>query len=625
MLKRLLALFSAVMAICVAANECPIIPRPRSYRADGRVINLPESEKMAIVVAANPHETVSYAAERLQTTIARLTGRKAVISDKVPKSAELIIRIGLAQEAEIMSVCQKANIDISSASWGYDGFLIHFAGNTVYLTAAEPRGVIYAQEVLCALIKPDKKQLTVAEIRDHAGIQWRSYSWNSCAWYNDFNLDAYVDARMNCIELRDGFEKDLYGHYGYPYNYNITGEKERKVISAAHRRGMFVWGVVACATAPENYSKVIAQVEKLISLGVDGIYISFDDPGKTQNADILVRQIVAAAKKHGITGERIAMLPPYPDYAKAYSDFNIDLLKKVPELKDATWFLTSSPSEENLEILQHMGIRKKFGWFFNWPMGHRDTPAYQRPFYFERAYLPLTDFDDFDRGMDWLDDEMLANADKRLSSAMVWTREYPETLAQFFGAWAWNPGATGTADLRKRAYTRLYGAELAGTVAKFDRYLTGVNHNLTFIGEYWTKCVWRIKDTRNRRHVNHMLGEMKKLAAVITAEAPRHTWIDQTHLQKEYLTPMLKTIAWLELLVNTTFPEEIMADFDKKYKQACRQSREKEFLEEQRRKLVPVLEDIDRKFGRQRHVQDYLKTWRKRLMLTEKELKSIIK
>ena len=49
------------------------------------------------------------------------------------------------------------------------------------------------------------------------------------------------------------------------------------------------------------------------------------------------------------------------------------------------------------------------------------------------------------------------------------------------------------------------------------------------------------------------------------------------------------------------------------------------FLQEQRKKLVPVLEDIDRKFGRQRHVQEYLKMWRKRLMLTEKELKSIIK
>ena len=619
MFRRILTLLLVCTVFVAVADDCPVIPRPRYYRATGELVTLPEASKMAIVLTADAHQTVRYAAERLQKTLFRLTGRNIVVTDKTPEHAELLIRLGLPEtEADIAAACGEAKIDVSPASWGYDGFLIHFTPGRVYLAAGEPRGVIYAQEVLCALIRREGEnfRLTVAEIRDHAGIRWRSYSWNRCCWYNDVNLDAYADARMNCIELRDGFAKDFYGMYGYPYNYPITGEAERKVIAAAHRRGMFVWGVVACAAPPKQYKAVVGQAEKLLALGVDGIYISYDDPGRAENADVLIRQIVETAKKHGIAGERIAFLPPYPDYAKFYSDFNLAQLKKVPELKDATWFLTASPSDENLAMLRDMGIRGKFGWFFNWPMGHRDAPAYQRPFFFERAYLPLSDFDDFDRGMDWLDDEMLDHADRRLSSVMVWTREYPETLAQFFGAWAWNPGAADTRSLRRRAYTRLYGSELADTAAEFDRYLTGVNHNLSFLGdEFWTKCLWRLKDTRNRTHVNHMLAKMKVLSARIAAEAPTHTWIDPEHLQKEYLIPMQKTVAWLDQLVNTRFPEEIAPDFDRELLQARLTLRRKALLREKRRVLVPVLDDIERKFGRQRHVPQYLKKWRNKLEL----------
>jgi len=622
MFKRILFSIFAFTMLVAIADDCPVIPRPRFYQANGSSIALPEAEKMAIVIASNANQTISYAAERLQTTLGRLTGRKVAICDKAPADAALVIRMGLpAEEEDIAEACRKAKFDISQGSWGYDGFLIHFNGNTVYLASAEPRAIIYAQETLCALIKrvDGKHSLTVAEIRDHAGIQWRSYSWNACVWYNEVNLDAYVDARMNCIELRDGFEKDFYGMYGYPYNYPITGEKEIPVIAAAHRRGMFVWGVVSCSAEEKNYPQIIGQVKRLIELKVDGIYISFDDPGDTPRADILVRQIMETAQKHGITGERVAILPPYPDYSKFYSDFNIDLLQQVPETREATWFLTASPSNENLKMLHAMGVKGKYGWFFNWPMGHYDMPSYQRPFFFERAYLPLGDFDDFDRGLsDWMDDEMLDNAEDRLSSVMVWTREYPETLAQFFGAWAWNPGATDTQTLRRRAYTRLYGEELADKVTEFDHYLASVNHNLTFICDYWSKCVWRIKDTRNRRHVNYLLGEMKKLAAEITAQAPQYTWIDPEHLKKEYLTPMLKTVAWLDLLVNTTFPEELLGDFREKYKQACEQSRKEEFLQEVRKTLIPMLDDIEKKFGRQRHVPGYLKMWRERLALCEK-------
>ena len=39
----------------------------------------------------------------------------------------------------------------------------------------------------------------------------------------------------------------------------------------------------------------------------------------------------------------------------------------------------------------------------------------------------------------------------------------------------------------------VYGAGLADAAAEFDRYLTGVNHNLSFLGdEFWTKCLWRL-------------------------------------------------------------------------------------------------------------------------------------
>ena len=251
-----------------------------TFQSAGEEITFPADAQGAIVVAADAHETVRYAAERFQLSLARLARRAYPIVAEAPADATLVFLLGVPGEDERLKVwCEDQGLDVAEESWGDDGYLIHFAQEdsrtTVSVVAGIPRGVIYGQEALTWLFA-GKDTLTVAEVRDHALVKWRSFAQDRLSRYTEECLDSYADARINCIELRDGsdkpepgFSQGARGMFGYPYDVEIQGDEETRVLRAAHRRGMFVWGVVRCGVAEEHHDQVIAQFERLIELGVD--------------------------------------------------------------------------------------------------------------------------------------------------------------------------------------------------------------------------------------------------------------------------------------------------------------------------------------------------------------------
>ncbi len=62
MFRRILTLLLVCTVFVAAADDCPVIPRPRHYRATGEYVTLPEASKMAIVLTVDAHQTVRYAA-----------------------------------------------------------------------------------------------------------------------------------------------------------------------------------------------------------------------------------------------------------------------------------------------------------------------------------------------------------------------------------------------------------------------------------------------------------------------------------------------------------------------------------------------------------------------------------
>jgi hypothetical protein len=610
-----------VVGLCMAgslrAEPCPIVPIPDVYCAQGRNIALPAAEKGTIVVDANAAEPVQYAAERLQTSISRLAGVKYEIAHAIPTNAEVVFLLGeYLKGSAVAEFCDREKLDTSKLTPETDGFVIGFSsqGNQqiICVGGSNPRSVIYGQDALTSLLQKHKDgyELQAATVCDSAKIRWRSFSWNHCDCYHPIVLDAYADARLNCIELRDG-PPPMRGQFGYPVNWEIKGEPEQRVLKEAHRRGMFVYGVVCCGVADKDADGVLSKFEQLIALGVDGIYISFDDPGTSGDAVNLVRRILKLAKDRGISHDRIAFLPPDPDYGCVYSDFNCNILKEVPETADIRWFFTKSPSAERYQLVTDVGIKVPTGLFFNWPMGGQPEALPMNRF--ERSYICVPEFND---SYGRLSLDIFQNAHHYIDSVMVWVRSYPEYLAQLTGTWAWNPAGFTYQIGRQRIYTRMYGADLVDKVNTFDNLMTELKCCLTRIGPCdWAQCAWRLGNVKERTYAMHLIAKMRTLQQEIAEKAPSQTLLSQDCLRNDYLEPMRKSLDWAEKLVMTDFPEQIHPYFDRDYDWEKQHHTDVRYITYWKAKLDPMLDIIEERLGKEEHAREYVAGWRKKLTI----------
>jgi len=589
----------------VRAESCPIIPLPEHYQPLNRTVTLPAAANGVIAIDAKAAEPVQFAAERLQTSLVRLTGRKYEIVHAVPANTQLVIRMGeVAADLAVAGFCRQEKLDTASLTPKTDGFVIGFAATerqpqVICIGGSNPRSVIYGQDALTMLLQKSHNgyEFQAAAVFDQAKIRWRSFAWNQCSSYLQPGvLDAYADARLNCIELRDG-PPPMWGQFGYPANWKIPGEPEKQVLREARRRGMFVYGVVCCGVPEKDNDNVLDKFQQLLELGVDGIYISFDDPGVTGDAVTLVTRILKLAQERGISHDRIAFLPPYPDYDCIYSDFNRNMLTQVPETADIRWFFTKSPSAERQMLVEDVGIRAPTGLFFNWPM---NTQRESLPLYrFERSYICVPEFND---GWGRLSPDIFRQAHHTIDSVMVWVRGYPEYLAQLTGTWAWNPEKFDYPLARQRIYTRIYGADVAAKVNTFDNLFTELKFALQRIGPVdWAFCAWELDQLKTRPYALHLIAKMRVLQQEIAREAPSRTMLTQEELRNGYLDPMRKTLDWAKLLVATDFPEQIPQW--KQYSQAQK---------------LQVLNLIEKRFGREHLAKEYVDNWRKKLTSAKK-------
>lgn len=607
-------------AAVVHAESCPVIPIPDVYHSLEHTVALPAAEKGIIVVAADAADPVQYAAGRLQTSLFRLTGTKYEIANAIAADAKVVFLLGeYPHDTAVADFCKREKLDTSKLSPNTDGFVIGFstpgAQQIVCVGGSNPRSVIYGQDALTWLVQKhdDGYTLQAATVCDIAKIQWRSFSWSQCnAYLEPGLLDAYADARLNCIELRDG-PPPRRGQYGYPPEGTITGDAERTVLKEAHRRGMFVYGVVFCGVADKDADAVLSKCEQLLALGVDGLYMSFDDPGVKGDAVALVRRILTLAKEHQISSEQIALLPPDPDYGCVYSDFNRKMIAEVPETAMIHWFFTKSPSAERRELVQDVGIEAPTGLFFNWPMGGQPEALPMNRC--ERSYICVPEFND---SYGRLSFDIFQNAHHSIDSVMVWVRGHPEYLAQLMGVWSWNPPDFSYQLGRTRIYTRMYGAELVDKVNTFDNLLTELKCSLTRIGPCdWAQCAWQLRNVRSRPYAMHLLAKLRALQQEIDRKAPSQTLLSQDRLRGGYLDPMRTSLDWAEKLVMTDFPEQVHPHFDRDYEWEKQHHNAVKYITYWKAKFDPMLDIIEQRLGKDRYAREYIEQWRKKLTIHE--------
>ena len=179
--------------------------------------------------------------------------------------------------------------------------------------------------------------------------------------------------------------------------------------------------------------------------------------------------------------------------------------------------------------------------------------------------------------------------------------------------WAWNPERFDSLNARKRSYARLYGIDLVDTALLHDEMFTALKAGCTRIGRFnWIQCVWGPAGYNDPFKLK-MIEQTRELAKKLAAEAPEHSIADGKSLERFYLIPMQRCLDWIQLLVETKFPEEIQPYFDRDLNWERDHGREKVYLEYWSSQIEPALKIIEERFGKMTHTKGYVEGWRAKL------------
>jgi hypothetical protein len=649
-MKRLVLFCVLAMAAChngsvSAEPPCPIVPTPKEYRDLGRTLILQTSGATAIVVGAKATEPERYAAKYLQTQIRRRFKRELAIHDEadVPQVVRQVLLLGQADtNAWLRRLCDDHEIDLSCDSPGHDGFIIRCLKDgqrqVVLIGGSNARGVIYGQNSLFDLLRWESESVVFPDvsIRDWPSIPWRGRPHSVLKQHLvPGALDAYLRARLNFTDVRDDPDVEptivfpaRKASMGFPAGKPIDRPLVERMIRESHRRGLFVYGTVSCGVPVDKTDDVIKTFEELISLGVDGLWISFDDVGAGENAANVVRRVLELGVRHDMTGRKIAITPPSGDYQHIDTEFNRQAAGQWG-LAEAQWLFTRAPCAEDVQVARKIGISGLPGWWHNLVnmrggfLHNGDVlcslrkdwkPAYVNP-------QPLAN------GWHHPSYEQLRDAEKNTSCVMLWgvIGGWPEEYQLGdLGAWAWNPAAHDWQRTCDAAYRLLYGPRQVETARTFDAKLSALKDLFhlppwrfwpagghSFVG--WP-C--RLKRVEDRPKALALLDELDALSTELDREAAKETAIDPARLETIYLQAIRDTLDYARRMTRLDYPEYTAADLQRTMASlldAGRLDEAERHLSEVRDRLAPQLERIETELAELKQVDQYVAEWRRRI------------
>ncbi|MHB8897443.1 MAG: hypothetical protein ACYC6Y_01710 [Thermoguttaceae bacterium] len=646
-MKRLatLALLAAALLSggrTFAEAPCPIVPRPKVYEDLGRTLTLGSAETAAIVVGSKATEPERYAAEYLQTQIERRFGRKLAVVDEagVPQAVSQVMLLGQVEtNAWLAKFCREKQIELGSDSPGPDGFVFGCLDDgprqVVLVGGSNPRGVIYGANAWFDLLRREGESVVfrAVAVRDWPSIAWRGRPHSVLKQHLvPGALDSYLRARLNFTDVRDDPDVEptvifpaRKASMGFPAGKPIDRPLVEEMIGQSHRRGLFVYGTVSCGVAADKTGEVIRTFEELIALGVDGLWISFDDVGAGENAANVVRRVLELGARHGMTGREIAITPPSGDYQNIDTPFNREAAGGWG-LADAQWMFTRVPCAADLETARQIGIAGLPGWWHNLveipggflhngdvlcPLRKDWKPAYVSP-------QPLAN------GWHSPSYEELRQAEQYTSCVLVWgiIGGWPqEYQLGDLGAWAWAPGRYDWQQTCDAAYRLLYGPGQVETARAIDARLSALRDlfhlppwrfwaegDRPFIG--WP-C--RLKQVEDRPKALTLLDELDRLAGEIRREAPAETAIDRTRLETIYLDPLRDTLDYARRMTLLDYPEYTSADLEQKMillLEAGKDEEAERYLAEARQRILPQLDRIVAELAELKQIEEYTARWR---------------
>ncbi len=638
----------AVQTLAVGGEKsspCPIVPRPKEYADSGTTATLLAPDAAAIVVGTMATEPERYAAEYLQTQIQRRFKRELPIHDEdsLPADARQVLLLGqVTTNAWLRKLCGEHRIDLSGDSPGHDGYIIRCLEDAkrqvVLVGGSNPRGVVYGQNSFFDLLRRDGERIVfpAVSVRDWPSIAWRGRPHSVLKQHLvPGALDAYLRARLNFTDVRDDPDVEATvifparkASMGFPAGKPLDTPLVERMIRESHRRGLFVYGTVSCGVPAEKTDDVIETFEELISLGVDGLWISFDDVGAGENAGNVVRRVLELGARHEMTGRKIGLTPPEPEYKFIDKEFN-RLAATEWGLADAQWFFTRVPCADDLRTAQEIGISGLPGWWHNLvnmrggflhngdvlcPLRKDWGPAYVNP-------QPLSN------GWHHPTYEQLRDAEKHTSCVMVWgviggwPQEYQ--LADL-GLWAWDPAAYDWDRTCGAAYRLLYGPSLVETARAFDEKLSALKDLFHLppwrfwpeAGRSFAGWPCRLKRVEDRARALALLDELDSLSAELNRGAAAETAIDPARLKTVYLAAIRDTLDYARRMTLLDYPEYTAGDIERRMVSLLEDGQAEEakgYLADVRERLTPQLARIEKELAELKQIDEYVAQWRERI------------
>ena len=586
-----LLLFAAA-GISLADGErrpaCPLVPVPKSYRDHGRTWKLLGPDQAAIVLGPQATAPERYAAERLQTHVERRFKRRIplVAEATLPKTVRQVFLLGQrSTNPWLDKLCRGEKIDLGDSVPGDDGFVIECLEDqkrqVILVGGSNPRGVIYGQDALFDLLRAEAGQVVfpVVSVRDWPSIPWRGRPHSVLRQHLvPGALDAYIRARLNFTDVRDDPHAKATNVYparkasmGFPAGVPIDAATVERMVNESHRRGLFVYGTVSCGVPQSKHDDVLRTFRQLSDLGVDGLWVSFDDVGGGQDAAALIGRVLEFGRQRGMTGPQIATTPPSGDYQTIDTPFN-RRTAQLAGFAEAQWFFTRVPCQADAEKAREIGLRRRPGWWHNLvdfgvsggflhngdilvSLRSDDRPAYVEP-------QPLS------RGWHAPRYEQLRDADKHTDHVLLWgvVGGWPEEYQMaVLGIWAWHPGAHDWGQTRRAIYRYVYGPGQVATAWTLDDKLAelkGLFHLPLWRFEPNKGWPCRLKQVGDRPRALALIDELESLSRELTARAPAETAIDPARLESVYLEPLRTTLVYARKMTLLEYPEDWAVDVE---------------------------------------------------------------
>ncbi len=617
----------------------------------------------AIVVGLDATEPEAYAAVYFQTQIKRRFKIELPIveENQIPESARVLFVLGQKKTNRLLARLAEANgIHLDDQTPGFDGFTVRNLDSeikpdtnrqVVLVAGGNPRGVIYGQNWLVDhFYRGEKGQIVWKDLNhtDRPEIAWRGRPHSVLAHHLEPGvLDAYLRAGINFTDIRDDRsvkESKIFparkASMGLPAGEPLDVPQIKRMIDQSHRRGLFVYGTVSCSAKNGNTDAPLKTFRELIDLGVDGLWLSFDDTGAGEASEEIVRRTLALGREHGMTGRKIAITPPDPEYKKPAMQWNA--MATGWNLENAQWFFTSLPGEKNLSETRKNGLKPLPGWWHNlvrMPGGFLHNGHVLCSLRADRspAYVNLQPITS---GWHYPTYDRLRDAKKYTDCALLWgvCNGWPEEyFVGMMGRWAWNPTKADWPETRRQIYTELYGPAQVETAMEFDDQLAELKNQFFLpTGFLWgprkerSQAVWppRLKKTEDRPMVLARIEKLEALANELCKKAPAETLIDRDRLERVYLEPMRKTLDVARKLTRLDFPEYHQKEAEAEIKRLLDEGAESEAKQRYNRyrnEVLSQLDEIESKMTDLRALESYRDRWQRRLATFDKFKKTISK